>query len=272
MSTVTKNQHYVPQFLLRNFATRHGRTYRIHVFDTIRNDLRCNQNVADVCAQNYFYDNDNLVEKFLETNVETPAAAEIAALCSEGGQVAHFPSRAIARFITVQWARTAEAASQTLAATNGLIGTISQEWLRLNGFDEAAPPTHPVGADRSETSSRAAGTLGLRCMGPHPRSAPAPDHQRYDARLPDLRPSCRAEQSVPRRTTCRACCVDVCRRSAVIPSALHAPPALPLRRQRLQVRQPAFQCLADRQQRNGAGHQPTSSAEHARLAHVSRPN
>ncbi|MFZ2753952.1 MAG: DUF4238 domain-containing protein [Lysobacteraceae bacterium] len=140
MSTVTKNQHYVPQFLLRNFATRHGRTHRIHVFDTIRNDLRCNQNVADVCAQNYFYDNDNWVENFLETNVETPAVAEIAALCSEGRQVPHFPSRAMARFITVQWARTAEATSQTLAAANGLIGTMSQELLRLNGFDEAAAP------------------------------------------------------------------------------------------------------------------------------------
>lgn len=140
MNKMTKNQHYVPQFLLRNFSTRHRRSDRIHVFDTIRYVLRCNQNISEVCSQNYFYDDDNWVEKFLEANVETPAAAEIHAMCSQDREVPDFPSRAIARFITVQFARTAEAANRTLAAANGLIGTMSQELLRLNDFGEAAAP------------------------------------------------------------------------------------------------------------------------------------
>lgn len=140
MSAVTKNQHYVPQFLLRNFATRRGRAYRIHVFDPMRDVLRCNQNVSDVCAQNYFYDDDNWIEKFLEANVETPAATEILAIRSDECLTSPFPSRSITRFIAVQLARTAVAAKQSLATANALIGTMSKELLRLNGFDEATPP------------------------------------------------------------------------------------------------------------------------------------
>lgn len=140
MSAVTKNQHYVPQFLLRNFATRRGRAYRIHVFDPMRDVLRCNQNVSDVCAQNYFYDDDNLVEKFLEANVETPAATEILAIRSDECLTSPFPSRSITRFIAVQLARTAVAAKQSLATANAFVGTMSKELLRLNGFDEATPP------------------------------------------------------------------------------------------------------------------------------------
>jgi len=137
---MTKNQHYVPKLLLRNFATRKGREYRIHVFDPIRDVIRCNQNVSDVCAQNYFYDNDNWVEKFLAANVETPAGPEILAISSDKCLISPFPSRSIARFIAVQLARTAVAAKQSLATANALIGTMSKELLRLNGFDEAIPP------------------------------------------------------------------------------------------------------------------------------------
>lgn len=138
MNTLTKNQHYVPQLLLRNFATESKRVHRINVLDLARNNFRPNQNVADVCSENYFYDKDNAVEKFLEKNVETPAATEIQALCSGNPMVEPVPSREISRFISVQISRTAEALNQAQAFINGMTKTMFREMARLNGFDEDA--------------------------------------------------------------------------------------------------------------------------------------
>ncbi len=149
MGTITKNQHYVPQFLLRNFAAQQKRIYRINVLDIERDNFRPNQNVADICSQNYFYDRNNAIERFLEKNVETPAAAEIERLCSECPTVATTPSRELIRFVSVQLARTAEALDQALIFINGITKTMFRELARLNNFDEDAAercrlvPTEP---------------------------------------------------------------------------------------------------------------------------------
>ena len=62
---VTKNQHYVPQLLLRRFAVRSGREDRINVYDIVRGQMRQNQSIKEVCSGNYTYDKDNSVENFL---------------------------------------------------------------------------------------------------------------------------------------------------------------------------------------------------------------
>jgi hypothetical protein len=70
MATVTKNQHYVPQLLLRNFATND----RVVVYDLARSQYRVDQHVRGVCSENYLYDQDNSVEKILSEQIEGPAA------------------------------------------------------------------------------------------------------------------------------------------------------------------------------------------------------
>lgn len=149
LATFTKNQHYVPRLLLRNFATEHRKVYRIHLLDLARSDFRPNQSVANVCSENYFYDKDNAIEQFVEQNVETPAAGEIQALCSANPIIEASPSREVSRFISVQIARTAEALNQFQVFLNGMTKTMFREMARLNGFDEDAAekarlvPTEP---------------------------------------------------------------------------------------------------------------------------------
>lgn len=149
MGEITKNQHFVPQFLLRNFASERKRVYRINVLDLVRDHFRPNQNVADICSQNYFYDKNNAIENFLEKNVETPASEDINELCTEHPIISSTPSRQLARFISVQLARTAEALDQALVFINGMTKTMFRELARLNDFDEDAAercrlvPTEP---------------------------------------------------------------------------------------------------------------------------------
>jgi len=157
MSNLTKNQHYVPRLLLRNFATEHKKVQRIHLLDLARSAFRPNQNVANVCSENYFYDKDNAIEQFLEQNVETPAASEIQALCSANPIIDATPSRELARFISVQIARTAEALNQFQVFLNGMTKTMFREMARLNGFDEnAAEKVRLVPTEPSLVSSRLA--------------------------------------------------------------------------------------------------------------------
>jgi len=62
MSQITKNQHFVPQSLIKHFSEGDEVVY---VYDSKRNILRPPTSVARVLSENYFYDRDNLVENFL---------------------------------------------------------------------------------------------------------------------------------------------------------------------------------------------------------------
>lgn len=157
MNNIAKNQHYVPQFLLRNFSMECKGVHRTNVLDLVRGNFRQNQNVAEICSENYFYDKDNVVERFLEKNVETPVANEIQALCSEESAIAASPSRELLRFISVQITRTAEAVNQAQTFVNGMTKTIFREMARLNGFDEdAAERVQLVPTDPRTVTSRLA--------------------------------------------------------------------------------------------------------------------
>jgi len=134
---VTKKQHYIPQLLLRNFAIEIRSCYRINVYDIQRNIMRSNQNIEDVCAQNWLYDKDNVVENILSRKIEAPASIEITKLLTEPHKIEDSPKMEILRFITVLMSRTVEASKQALEFLNSFTGTMFKEILRLNGFDEA---------------------------------------------------------------------------------------------------------------------------------------
>lgn len=132
--SITKNQHYVPQLLLRRFAIEE----RVNVYDITRKQLRLNQNIKNVCAGNYTYDKDNTVEKFLNEHIETPVAAELERLANSRHRVSSAPSSTLLRFLLVQLARTRQAYSNNIDFINSMMQTVFVELSRLNGLDTAA--------------------------------------------------------------------------------------------------------------------------------------
>ena len=135
---VTKKQHFVPQLLLRRFATTVGSESRVNVFDLERRQYRKNQNIRDVCSSNYTYDTDDSVEKFLNDHVESPAGGNLELLSQATAKVDPRPSPEFLRFVLVQLARTRQMYQSSLAMTNAGMQTIFGEMARLNGLDEAA--------------------------------------------------------------------------------------------------------------------------------------
>ena len=80
MCQKTKKQHYVPQFLLRNFATKNKKSQKIFVFDKA-NNKSFKTSVRDVGHENYFYEATNRNKD----TVEAEAVTEI--VDNEGAKV-----------------------------------------------------------------------------------------------------------------------------------------------------------------------------------------
>jgi hypothetical protein len=79
----TKLQHYVPQFLLRNFAS--GKQHRLYVFDKL-NGRSFNSNPRNVAAESGFYDfvhagKQRTVEPFM-ARMETTVSRVIGSIVS----------------------------------------------------------------------------------------------------------------------------------------------------------------------------------------------
>jgi hypothetical protein len=135
----TKKQHFVPQFLLRRFATRSGTESRINVYDVERAQYRARQNVRDVCSGNYLYDTDASFEEFLSEHIESPVGEEIDRLAQALEPVNSVANPEFLRFLMVQLARTREAYKNNLAFMNAGVQTMLAELARLNGLDENLP-------------------------------------------------------------------------------------------------------------------------------------
>ena len=120
---MTKNQHYVPRLLLRNFA----HDERVDVYDLVREECRLNQHINGVCSENYLYDHDNLIENFLATKIEGPAAAELKKLETRNFDLRR-PSTEWLTFLLAQLMRTPEAFDKTesfmQSAMNNIISSI----------------------------------------------------------------------------------------------------------------------------------------------------
>lgn len=134
---ITKKQHFVPQLILRRFATTVGKDARVNVYDIDRQQYRPNQNTRDVCSGNYTYDTDNSFEVFLSNQIESPAGNELERIAQATDRVDPKPTAALLRFLLVQLARTREAYQSGLAMTNASMQTVFAEMARLNGLDES---------------------------------------------------------------------------------------------------------------------------------------
>ena len=75
-----KNQHYVPQFYLRNFSCDGGKSTAL--FNLKQNKTIPSGNIDKQCAEDYFYGIDSKLEKALDAAVETPSSKVIGKIIS----------------------------------------------------------------------------------------------------------------------------------------------------------------------------------------------
>lgn len=99
---ITKNQHYVPQFLICGFSTNS----KVNIFDIERNEFRKNQSIQGCLSQNYFYDKDNSIENFLADKIEGPAARLINEIRSLNFNKLNNGETELIKFICCQQKRT----------------------------------------------------------------------------------------------------------------------------------------------------------------------
>lgn len=131
MGTITKNQHYVPQLLLRNFSTPKGE--KLQVFDASRSKLRVTT-VREVLSQNYFYDRDNTIESFLSEKIEGPAGAPIKGILANPARPVEPGNPALLFFISVQMARTPGAQRELMDFVDAFGRELIAQYAELNGL------------------------------------------------------------------------------------------------------------------------------------------
>lgn len=132
MKNSAKKQHYVPQLLLKHFAIDE----RISVFDSERNLVRHKRKYKEEFAENYFYGKDDLVEKFLSDQIETPAATVINNFASQIIDHHQAPDPNLLKFLLVQFCRTPGGLSEALNAIDKFSETIILQLCNLNGFPQ----------------------------------------------------------------------------------------------------------------------------------------
>ena len=131
MSGLTKNQHFVPRLLLKNFAT--GADGMVQVFDSTRQVAR-RSSVRGVLAQNFYYDDDNAIEKFLAEEIEAPAAPVISAIIADPGRVIPRRQPALTGFLMAQLARTPGMYAEALSFVDGFTKMLLEQYAELNGL------------------------------------------------------------------------------------------------------------------------------------------
>jgi len=134
---ITKNQHYVPQCLLKFFSWEDKKTRKTNVFDITRVSFRYDQPIKNICSQRYFYDTDNMVENILSEKIEAPAAPLISSIVHHDTTVLDSPENWIRLliFISTLLSRTPKVIDRMDSIIQTNIQSISRELLRLNGMD-----------------------------------------------------------------------------------------------------------------------------------------
>ncbi|WP_176453127.1 DUF4238 domain-containing protein [Pseudanabaena sp. SR411] len=133
---MTRNQHYVPQCLLKHFGWKANKgIWKINIFDIARSTVRYNQAIEEVFSQNYFYDKDNSIENFIERKIETPASIIIDQIVRGNFEVVNEESLTLLRFISSLLSRTLSAREEALSIFNSHIESIVRQLLSLNGFN-----------------------------------------------------------------------------------------------------------------------------------------
>ncbi|GAB4212574.1 MAG: hypothetical protein OHK0012_07050 [Synechococcales cyanobacterium] len=134
---ITKNQHYVPQCLLKFFSWEDKKDRKTNVFDIPRNTFRYSQNIKNICSQNYFYDTDNRVEKILSEKIESPTEPLICSIVRHDTTVLDSTKNRIQFliFVATLLSRTPKAMDNLDSLIQTNIRSVSRELLRLNGMD-----------------------------------------------------------------------------------------------------------------------------------------
>ncbi|MDJ0696874.1 MAG: DUF4238 domain-containing protein [Mastigocoleus sp. MO_167.B18] len=133
---ITKNQHYVPQCLLKHFANGKKKSKKkINIFDTYRSELRYNQPIKNAFSENYFYDKDNQTEDFLANQIETPASRIIDKIINGNFDLVNKEKLILQHFILSLFYRTPEASERASLFVNSHLESVVRQLLSLNGFD-----------------------------------------------------------------------------------------------------------------------------------------
>lgn len=133
----TRNQHYVPQFLLKGFDLKNSASPKVHIFDISKGVVRFNQSVSEVFSQNYFYDKENEIENFLSLNIEAPASSLINEFRSNNFERLNNNNSALIKFLCCQHERTVEARDDALRFINAHFKQIVADIARLNEWPSA---------------------------------------------------------------------------------------------------------------------------------------
>lgn len=140
----TKNQHYVPQFLLGGFDSVGAEKSKVHIFDVERDVVRQNQAVKEVFSQNYFYDKNNEVENFLSSNIEGPASEIINRIRNNDFSILGNGGTELIKFMCCQNARTVEGREDALNFINAHFHQIFSDLSRLNNLGIKDPGSFQV--------------------------------------------------------------------------------------------------------------------------------
>lgn len=130
----TRNQHYVPQFLLNGFRVNSADEdlAKVNVFRIRNNKLFLNQSVKEEFSQNYFYDKDNFIENFIESHIETPSSTLINLFRSGVFDSLNINCQCLVKFLCCQLMRTQEALNESLSYSEEHTYHIAEELLEIN--------------------------------------------------------------------------------------------------------------------------------------------
>ena len=97
-----KNHHIIPIMLLKYFAYKD----KLCVYNKESKSYRVDQNINNVCTQNYYYGNDSILEQFLAQEVESPSAHSLEKFKINPEIISSQDKVTIANFLTFMFLRT----------------------------------------------------------------------------------------------------------------------------------------------------------------------
>ncbi len=145
MTNLTKNQHFVPRLLLKNFAQ--GENGAVQIYDSSRDVLRSPTNIRRVFAENYFYDDDNAIEHYLAQHIEGPVAQFIDAIVSSPKSLISRGNTELLGFIGAQLHRTPKALNTARDFIDKHLQLLQMDIEELNDFPTGSMPRNMLEMD-----------------------------------------------------------------------------------------------------------------------------
>jgi Protein of unknown function (DUF4238) len=143
---ITKNQHQVPQFLLKNFSNNretinifklNDKTFDL-ISDSSTKARKKSNKIEKRFQDKFFYDNDNMIEDFLGGIEDTAAKVITSIIKGVNLNISLEDKSSLITFISSLLCRTLEALRQADIMLNSILNPAVKELLRLNNFDENA--------------------------------------------------------------------------------------------------------------------------------------